>query len=141
MTDSFDFNTLDPDKVIEEACHLLSTYGWSVGEAARKSTGAPCEWYDKDAQSFCALGAIWRAMYNLTPKHIQEQWNSEYERTLNSVSAYITDSIEESLRVHYPHSGRCAPSIAEYNDDFASEVTHVTRLLRDEGDPYQNLIS
>lgn len=50
---------MNRNKIIEEAQELLRK-GWTKGYLARNSAGQPANVLDKEACSFCALGAIYR---------------------------------------------------------------------------------
>jgi hypothetical protein len=54
-------------QIIEGALHLLSDEEhWTRCSMARDIAGYPCSVWDPAAVRFCALGAMWRAAYELT---------------------------------------------------------------------------
>ena len=54
-------------QIIEGALHLLSEEEhWTRCSLARNSEGEPCSVWDPEAVRFCAVGAMWRAAYELT---------------------------------------------------------------------------
>jgi hypothetical protein len=54
-------------QIIEGALHLLSDEEhWTRCSMARDAAGYPCSVWDPAAVRFCALGAMWRAAYELT---------------------------------------------------------------------------
>jgi hypothetical protein len=54
-------------QIIEGALHILSEEEhWTRCSMARNSAGDPCSVWDPAAVRFCAIGAMWRAAYEVT---------------------------------------------------------------------------
>jgi hypothetical protein len=54
-------------QIIEGALHLIADKKrWTRCSMARTSEGNPCSVWDPAAVSFCAVGAMWRAAFELT---------------------------------------------------------------------------
>ena len=54
-------------QIIEGALHLIAEEAhWTRCSMARNSEGDPCSVWDPAAFRFCAVGALWRAAYELT---------------------------------------------------------------------------
>ena len=54
-------------QIIEGALHLIAEEEhWTRCSMARNSEGDPCSVWDPAAVRFCAVGALWRAAFELT---------------------------------------------------------------------------
>ena len=54
-------------QIIEEALHLIAEEEhWTRCSMARNKGGDPCSVWNPAAVRFCAVGALWRAAFELT---------------------------------------------------------------------------
>jgi hypothetical protein len=54
-------------QIIEKASHLVAEeQHWTRCSMARNGEGDPCSVWDPSAARFCAVGALWRAAFDLT---------------------------------------------------------------------------
>jgi hypothetical protein len=97
------------NKVIEKAIELMDQYKWTQGSYARDKQENPEETFSRYACSFCALGFLGRARYEL--KVVEG-----YERAAESL-------VEAALPEGYFN-------IAGYNDDPSTTKEDILNLFR-----------
>lgn len=57
--------TVTTADVLHRAADVIEEWGWAQGTHARRTDGSPCGWDSVTAASFCALGAIHKALDDL----------------------------------------------------------------------------
>jgi hypothetical protein len=81
-------------QVIARALELIADEAnWSEGAWARTASGKPCPWTDPAAKSFCALGALNRAAFELVAE-------GGYELAISAAKQVV--SVRGGSHAHLP---------------------------------------
>lgn len=85
------------EDVCQRAAYLIEEFGHCKHAWARRSDGIGTSFMDNEAASFCLIGALWRASYELKMYTYDlgldfqwlRKWNDQARRTKEDVISYL----------------------------------------------------
>ena len=101
--------------ILRRAADIISERGWCQGKFARGYGGKEIDWMSPHACSFCAVGAIYRAI-------------CDYSFMDSANGGVYADKVSQTL---YRHLGGAGITVAEWNDDKGQTAENVVSKMRE----------